>query len=96
MMMLLNYAIKLMIGTHTHTHLHSIQTVMIEQKPSCCELVSLFIADRKITLCSDLDFCKNDSFPEKIFFWPKILATGTGSYGLDELKDELNANKIRP
>ena len=67
MMMLLNYAIKLMIGTHTHTHLHSIQTVMIEQKPSCCELVSLFIADRKITLCSDLDFCKNDSFPELIF-----------------------------
>ena len=67
MMMLLNYAIKLMIGTHTHTHLHSIPTVMIEQKPSCCELVSLFIADRKITLCSDLDFCKNDSFPELIF-----------------------------
>ena len=47
-----------------YTHLHSIQ---IEQKPSFCELVSLFIADRKITLCSDLDFCKNDSFPELIF-----------------------------
>ena len=44
---------------------------------------------------SDLDFCKNDSFPEKIFFWQNILATGTGSDGLDELKDELNANKIR-
>ena len=46
---------------------------MIEQKPSFCVLVYLIIADQKITLSSDLDFCKNGSFPQLIFLMKQHL-----------------------